>query len=164
MDKQKIDQPKALKVKGTGIFEGDNFTFKPAEQGEPTQKNVRTTKGGKLYETTSETKPLQVAHLSCPANAADPWQEYTSQLERLGVKPKTPQQLPQKQRLVSEGGMEIFLDAKECQLTYQGSINLNQHKNWQSEVMRQLQLIVRTLPGDEKFKKVMNKIKKGGIG
>lgn len=153
--------PKPIRVKGTGIFVGSEFNFKPAEQGEPTQLNVKTCKGGKLYETTSEKKPLQIAHLSCPADAADPWAEYVSQLRRLGIEPQEEKKLPRKQCVLSEGGMEIFLDQRQQQIIYQGTINLAQHRNWQSEVMRQLQLIVRTMPAHETFKKVINKIKKG---
>lgn len=159
---QKNSLPKPRKVRGTGTYVGDEFSFKPFEQGEPTQLNVKTCKGAKTYETTSEKDPLKVAHLSCPANAADPYAEYVGQLERLGIKPRQPQQRPQSQRLVSEGGMQVYLDGKQGQLMYQGSIDLTKSQNWQSEVMRQLQVIVRTLPACEKFKKVMNKIRKGG--
>lgn len=154
-------KPKPRRVRGTGIYLGDGFTFTPYEQGEPAQLNVKACKGGKTYETSSEKSPLKVAHLTCPANATDPWSEYTSQLERLGIKPMKPQQLPEKQRLMNEGGMEVFLNQKQAVLTYQGNIDLTQSRNWQSEVMRQLQLIVRTLPADEKFKKVINIVKKG---
>lgn len=158
----KITEPKARKVRGTGIYLGDEFTFKPTEQGEPAQLNVKTCRGGKTFETTSEKKPQRVAHLSCPADAADPWTEYTDRLRLLGIKPLQEQKLSQKQRLVSEGGMEIYLDAKQGRLLYQGSIELTKGLNWQSEVMRQLQVIVRTLPVNERFAKVVNKLKKGG--
>ena len=47
-------QPKPRKVRGTGTYMGDEFTFTPYEQGEPAQRNVKTTKGGKVYETSSE--------------------------------------------------------------------------------------------------------------
>lgn len=159
----KNEKPKPRKLRGWATYEGDEFTFKPTEQGEPAQLNVRTCKGGKLFTTTSEKSPLQVAHLSCPADTADLYAEYVGQLERLGIKPLTEQKLPVKQRLVSEGGVEVFLNDKEGVLTYQGSINLMQNRNWQSELMRQLQLMVRTLPTAEKFTKCVSKIKKGGL-
>ena len=160
MTSQKQSKPKPRKLRGWGSFEGDEFAFRPCEEGEPTQLNVRSVKGGKVFTTTSAKKPLQVAHLSCPADAADPWQEYTSQLQKLGIKPLKEQKLPEKQRLVDEGGMQVFLNATQGQLTYQGCIDLSKQRNWQSELMRQLQLIVRTLPGCEKFKQVINKLKK----
>lgn len=159
---ENLKQPKPIRVKGTGIFEGEGFTFRPAEQGEPSQLNIRSCKGGKVYETTSEKAPLKVAHLTCPANAADPYAEYISQLERLGIKPQTEQKQPEKQRLVCEGGMQVFINSKEGVLTYQGSIDLHQSRNWQSELMRQLQVVVRTLPAEKTFTSLINKIKKGG--
>ncbi len=156
------NKPKPRRVRGTGTYVGDEFTFTPCAQGEPAQLNVKTCKGGKLFDTTSEKSPLKVAHLTCSADAADPYAEYTSQLEKLGIKPHDQQHLPEKQRLVSEGGMQVYLDSKKGYLTYQGCIDLNVSHNWQSDVMRQLQIIVRTLPVHEKFKKIISKLKRGG--
>ena len=150
-------------VRGTAtIHEDARIEFTPYAQGEPTQKNVKECTGGKTFETTSATKPLKVVHLSCPANAADPYAEYISQLERLGIKPMTEQQLPTRQRLVNEAGMQVYLDSKDSVLTYQGRIDLTQAKNWQSELMRQLQVVVRSLPCEKKFTQLITKIKKGG--
>ena len=155
-------EPKPRRVRGTATYLGDEFSFRPTEQGEPAQLNVRSCKGGKTFETTSETKPLKVAHLTCPANAADPYSEYISQLERLGIRPQKEQKMPEKQRLVSENGMDIYLDNKEGILSYQGTINLCKSLNWQSEVMRQLQTIMRSLPAEKKFTQLISKLKKGG--
>lgn len=156
----KKTQPTSRKVRGTGIYTGDEFTFKPTEEGSPSQLNVKTCKGGKTFITTSERKPQRVAHLSCNADSPDPWSEYTDRLRLLGIKPLKEQTLSARQRLVAEGGMEIFLNAKEAELTYQGHIDLTASRNWQSDVMRQLQIIVRTLPANEKFNKVIKTIKK----
>ena len=157
------NQPKLRRVRGTGIYEGDEFTFKPCEQGEPAQRNVKAVKGAKTYETTSEKNPLKVAYLTCSADTADPYAEFIGQLDRLGIKPQKEQQMPESQRVVDEGGMQVYLNQKQGTLTYQGSIDLGKTQNWQSDVMRQLQIIVRTLPVHEKFKKVINKVKKGGF-
>lgn len=159
----KTTEPKVRKVRGTGIYLGDEFTFKPTEEGSPSQLNVKTCRGGKTFETTSETKPQRVAHLSCAADSPDPWTEYTDKLRQLGIKPLSEQKLSQKQRLVNEGGMQVYLNVQQGHLTYQGSIDLTRSLNWQSELMRQLQVIVRTLPVNEKFTKVVNKLKKGGL-
>lgn len=148
-------------MRGWATYLGDEFTFRPTEEGQPMQLNVKTCKGGKTFETTSEYRPLRVAHLTCPANTSDPWAEYTSQLERLGIKPQNPSPQREKQRIVAEGGVEVFLDPKACTLTYQATIDLAKSTNWQSEVMRQLQILMRTLPIQEKLKKVINKIRKG---
>ena len=57
-------KPKPRRVRGTGTYMGDEFTFTPYEQGEPAQRNVKTCKGGKVYETSSEKAPLKVAYLT----------------------------------------------------------------------------------------------------
>ena len=154
-------QPKPRKVRGTGIYAGDEFTFRPAEEGTPSQLDVKTCKGGKTFMTTSAKNPQKVAHLSWDANSPDPWTEYTNKLRLLGIKPQGEQQQPAKERLVCEGGMEVFFNAKQRKLIYQGSIDLTQNRNWQSEVMRQLQIIVRTLPANKKFISVINQLKRG---
>ena len=162
---KKTTQPeneKPVRVKGTGIFEGENFSFKAAEQGEPTQLNVKSCKGGKTFETTSEKKPLKVVHLTCPANAADPYREYLDQLEKLGIKPATQQKQPEQQRLMDEGCVQCWLNQTKGQLIYSGVIDLSTSRNWQADIMRQVQLVVRRLPAAERFKKILAKIKKGG--
>lgn len=162
-DKTNI-QSKPRKVRGTGIYQGDEFTFKPSEQGEPSQLNVRTCKGGKLFTTTSEKEPKQVVHLSINANASAPYAEYISQLERLGVKPqKGSRKLPDNLRVVSESGLQCWLNATKSELTFTGVIDLSKHpRNWQAETLRLVQLVVRRLPACESFNKVINEIKKGG--
>ena len=156
-------KPKPRKVRGTGTYVGDEFTFTPYEQGEPTQRNVKTTKGGKVYETCSEKKPMKVAYLTCAADAADPWSEYTSQLKKLGVKPQKPVALPDSLRVVKEQGLECWLDEEKNEMTFTGTIDLSKHsRDWQAEVLRQVQLVVRRLPASERFNKVINTIKNGG--
>lgn len=155
-------QPKPRKLRGVATYEGDDFSFRPCEQGEPTQVNVKTCKGGKTYETTSEKKPQRVAHLSCPADAADPWREYTAQLKRLGIKPLTPQQ-PETTRVVKENGLECYLDEQTQELTVQTTLSLPSHfRNWQAELLRQVQLVVRRLPASETFNKTINNLKNQG--
>jgi hypothetical protein len=150
-------------VRGTGTYVGDEFTFTPYEQGEPAQRNVKTTKGGKVYETCSEKKPMKVAYLTCAADAADPWSEYTSQLKKLGVKPQKPKQQPDCLRVVKENGLECWLDEEKNEMTFTGTIDLLRHsRDWQAEVLRQVQLVVRRLPASDKFNKVINLIKNGG--
>lgn len=155
-------KPKARKVRGTGTYVGDEFTFKPCAEGESTQRDVKSCKNGKLFTTTSEKKPLQVAHLSCPADSPDPWAEYTRRLIQLGVKPLKPTEQPENQRVVCEDGLECWLDESKGQLTFTGSIDLTRHyRDWQAEVLRQVQLVVRRLPASERFNKTINIIKKG---
>lgn len=156
-------QSKPRKVGGTGTYVGDGFTFTPYEQGEPAQRNVKTTKGGKVYETSSEKKPLKVAYLTCAADAADPWNEYTSQLKKLGVKPVKPVAMPDSLRMVAEQGLECWLDEEKQEMTFTGTIDLARHsRDWQAEVLRQVQLVVRRLPANQQFNKVINALKSGG--
>ena len=154
-------KPKTRKLRGWATYKGDEFAFRPCEEGEPTQLNVRTTTGGKVFNTTSAKKPLQVAHLSCPADAADPWHEYTAQLRKLGIKPQEPQEEPATERIVAESNLQGWLDEKKGELTYTGTLDLNTHfRNWQAELLRQVQLIVRRLPASYKFNKTINNLKK----
>ena len=156
-------KPKPRKVRGTGTYIGDEFTFTPYEQGEPTQRNVKTTKGGKVYETCSEKKPMKVAYLTCAADTADPWSEYTSQLKKLGVKPQKPQQQPDTLRVVAEQGLECWLDEEKNEMNFTGKIDLSKHsRDWQAEVLRQVQLVVRRLPANERFNKLVSNIKNNG--
>ena len=149
-------KPKPRKVRGTGTYVGDEFTFTPYEQGEPAQRNVKTTKGGKVYETCSEKKPMKVAYLTCAADAADPWSEYTSQLKKLGVKPLKPVQMPDSLRVVKENGLECWLDEEKNEVTYTGTLDLTKHpRDWQAEVLKQVQLVVRRLPASERFNKLV---------
>lgn len=163
MTEQKTPKPKPRKLRGWATYEGDEFSFRPCEEGEPTQLNVRSVKGGKLFTTKSAKKPLQVAHLSCPADAADPWHEYTSQLKKLGIKPQQPVQQPESLRVVSEENLQCWLDEKKQEVTFRGTISLERHfRSWQAELLRQVQLIVRRLPANERFCKTINNLKKGG--
>ena len=156
-------KPKPRRVRGTGIYSGDNFSFTPYEQGEPAQLNVKTCKGGKTYQTSSEKKPLKVAYLTCQADAADPWSEYISQLERLGIKPLKPVKMPDRLRVVCEDGLQCWLNESKAELTFSGTVNISKHtRDWQAEVLRQVQLVVRRLPASERFNKVINNIKNGG--
>ncbi len=156
-------KPKPRRVRGTGTYMGDEFTFTPYEQGEPAQLNVKTCKGGKTYQTSSEKKPMKVAYLTCAADAPDPWSEYTSQLKKLGVKPQKPQQLPDSLRVVNESGLQCWLDEEKGEVTFTGTVNLGKHsRDWAAEVLRQVQLVVRRLPACERFNKVINLIKNSG--
>ena len=156
-------KPKPRKVRGTGTYLGDEFTFTPYEQGEPAPRHVKTTKGGKVYETCSEKKPMKVAYLTCAADSADPWNEYTSQLKKLGIKPQKPQQQPDTLRVVNESGLQCWLDETKEEMTFTGVINLGKHsRDWQAETLRLVQLVVRRLPANQQFNRVINSIKNGG--
>ena len=42
----KTTEPKVRKVRGTGIYLGDEFTFKPTEEGSPSQLNIQAYRRG----------------------------------------------------------------------------------------------------------------------
>lgn len=78
------------------------------------------------------------------------------------MRPKTPPKLPDRLRVVKEQGLECWLNETKAELTFTGTVCLEGHqRDWQAEVLRQVQLIVRRLPANERFNKVINIIKKG---
>ena len=79
------------------------------------------------------------------------------------MKPKKPVALPTELRVVKENGLECWLDEEKNEMTFTGTIDLSRHsRDWQAEVLRQVQLVVRRLPASERFNKVINNIKNGG--
>ena len=79
------------------------------------------------------------------------------------LKPKKPLPLPTEQRVVDEEGLQCWLNTEKLQMTFTGTIDLARHqRDWQAEVLKQVQLVVRRLPASEKFNLVINQIKKQG--
>jgi hypothetical protein len=67
--------------------------------------------------------------------------------------------------VVDEDGLQCWLNEAKGELTFTGTISLTKNcRNWQAEVLRQVQLVVRRLPASERFNKVINNIKNGGTG
>lgn len=158
---------KKVKVRGTGTYdpETNEFGFTPFNDGPSSQTNVRNCKGGgKSWETTGS-DPSRMISLKCKMSEADQYSELARQFETLtkDLKPKKPVKLPDSQRVVSESGLQCWLNATKGELTFSGIINLSQHpRDWQAEVLRLVQLVVRRLPASDKFNKVINKLKIGG--
>ena len=66
-------------------------------------------------------------------------------------------------RVVSEDGLQCWLNEDKSEMVFMGTINLTLHsRDWQAEVLRQVQLVVRRLPISDRFNKLMNLIRKGG--
>jgi hypothetical protein len=66
-------------------------------------------------------------------------------------------------RMVAEDGLQCWLDTEKGKMTFTGTVDLSRHcRDWQAEVLRLVQLVVRRLPANEKFNKVVNNIKNGG--
>ena len=158
-------QPKPRKVRGTGIYSGNEFTFKPCEEGPSSQTNVKTCAGGGKRWVTTGSDPSKMITLKSKESSADQYSDFVKQFEALtkDLHPKKPVTMPDSQRVVNESGLQCWLNATKGELTFTGTIDLSKHsRDWQAEVLRQVQLVVRRLPASDKFNKVINTIKNGG--
>lgn len=163
---QIMDKQKKVKVRGTGTYdpETNEFGFTPFNEGPSSQTSVKNCKGGgKSWETTGS-DPSRMLSLKCKVSDPDAYVELSKQFNALtkDLRPKEPIQLPDKQRVVSEKGLECWLDESKGELTFTGTISLTENcRNWQAETLRLVQLIVRRLPGNERFNILINKLRKG---
>ena len=158
-------QPKPRKVRGTGIYSGNEFTFKTCEEGPSSQTNVKTCTGGGKRWVTTGSDPSKMITLKSKESSADQYSDFVKQFEALtkDLHPKKPVTMPDSQRVVNESGLQCWLNAIKGELTFTGTIDLSKHsRDWQAEVLRQVQLVVRRLPASERFNKVINRIKNGG--
>lgn len=158
---------KKVRVRGTGCYDpSDNsFDFTPFADGPSSQTNVKSCKGGgKSWETTGSDPSLMVS-LKCKKSAPDAYAELSKQFNQLtkDLKPKKPVAMPDNLRVVNESGLECWLDETKNEMTFRGTVDLSKNcRNWQAEVLKQVQLVVRRLPANERFNKVINQIKNGG--
>lgn len=160
-------KPKKIKVRGTGCFDpSDNsFDFVPFNDAPSTQQNVKTCAGGGKRWVTTGADPSKMITLKCKESSADQYSDFLSQFNALtkDLKPKKPMVPPTELRVVSEGGLQCWLDEQKGVVTFTGTIDLGKHtRDWQAEVLRQVQLVVRRLPASDKFNRVINNIKKTG--
>ena len=156
---------KKIRVRGTATLnpETNEFGFTPFNDGPSSQTNVKNFKGGKSWETTGSDPSLMLS-LKCKKSAPDAYAELSKQFNQLtkGMKPKKPVELPNDKRIVNEQGLQCWLDEEKQEITFTGSIDLARHpRDWQAEVLRMVQLVVRRLPANENFNKIINNIKKG---
>lgn len=156
---------KKVKVRGTGTFDpSDNsFKFDPFNEAPSTQKNVKSCAGGGKCWTTTGADPSKMLTLKCKVSSPDPYAELSRQFAALtkDMKPKKPIALPSQQRVVSEDGLGCYLDEAKGTMTFTGTIDLTRHqRDWQAEVLRQVQLVVRRLPASERFNTLIRNIKK----
>ena len=161
------NKPKKIKVRGTGTYDpADNsFDFTPFNDGPSTQTEVKSCLGGGKSWTTTGKDPSRMLSLKCKASSADQYSDLVTQFNQLtrDLKPKKPVTPPDTLRVVKEQGLECWLDEGKNEVTFTGTIDLTRHsRDWQAEVLRQVQLVVRRLPASERFNKVINLIKNGG--
>jgi len=160
-------ETKRIKVRGTGCFDpSDNsFDFTAFNEAPSTQQDVKKCAGGGKSWLTTGTDPSRMFTLKTKASSPDQYADVLAQFNALTkyMRPKQPMKLPDSQRVVAEDGLQCWLNTKKGEMTFTGTINLSKHpKDWQAEVLRQVQLVVRRLPANEKFNKVISNINKGG--
>ena len=162
-----LDKKKKIKVRGTGSYDPatNEFGFTPFKDGPSSQTNVKSCKGGgKSWETTGS-DPSRMITLKTKMSSPDQYADFLRQFNALtkDLKPKKPVQMPESMRMVAEDGLQCWLDTEKGKMTFTGTVDLSRHcRDWQAEVLRLVQLVVRRLPANEKFNKVINNIKKGG--
>lgn len=164
---EKIDnKTKKIKVRGTATINPatNEFGFTPFSDGPSSQTNVKNCKGGgKSWETTGS-DPSRMITLKTKMSSPDQYSDVLAQFEALtrDLKPKKPVALPDNLRVVKEQGLECWLDETKNELTFSGTIDLSKNcRNWQAEVLRMVQLVVRRLPSNENFNRLINTLKKG---
>ena len=160
----KDKKTRKIRVRGTGCYDpSDNsFDFTPFADGPSSQTNVKTVSGGAKRWTTTGADPSKMFTLKTKESSPDQYADVLKQFEALtrDLKPKKPISPPDNLRVVKEQGLECWLDEKKSEMTFTGKIDLSRHsRDWQAEVLRQVQLVVRRLPASERFNKVINDIK-----
>lgn len=160
---------KKVRVRGTGCFdfETKKFGFEPFNEAPSTQTNVKTCNGGGKRWTTTGSDPSKMISLKSKESSPDQYADFVRQFDALtkDLKPEKPVALPDSLRVVKENGLECWLDEEKNEMTFTGTVDLSRHsRDWQAEVLRQVQLVVRRLPASERFNKVINNFKNiGGL-
>lgn len=160
---------KKIRVRGTGTFdpETQKFGFEPFNEAPSTQTNVKTCNGSGKRWTTTGSDPSKMISLKSKESSPDQYADFVRQFDALtkDLKPEKPVVLPDSLRVVKENGLECWLDEEKNEMTFTGTVDLSRHsRDWQAEVLRQVQLVVRRLPASERFNKVINNFKNiGGL-
>ena len=162
------ERTKKIKVRGTGCFdpEDNSFGFTPFNEAPSTQKDVKNCAGGGKRWTTTGSDPSTMFTLKTKQSSPDQYADVLAQFNALtkDLQPKKPVQQPDTLRVVSEEGLQCWLDSEKAKLIVTTTLDLNSHfRSWQAELLRQVQLVVRRLPANGQFCKTINHIKKGGI-
>ena len=158
---------KKIRVRGTGCYDpSDNsFDFTPFNEAPSSQQNVKTCAGGGKRWVTTGTDPSKMITLKSKESSADQYADFVSQFNALtkDLKHQKPVTLPDSLRVVDEDGLQCWLNEAKGELTFTGTVDLSKNcRNWQAETLRLVQLVVRRLPANERFNRVLNLIKNGG--
>lgn len=166
MDKKET-KTKKIRARGVGSYDPDTkkFGFEPFNEAPSTQQDVKKCAGGGKSWLTTGTDPSRMFTLKTKASSPDQYRDLLDQFNQLtkDLRSEKPETLPDSLRVVKENGLECWLDTKKGEVTFTGTIDLSKHsRDWQAEVLRQVQLVVRRLPANDKFNKIINDLKKGG--
>ena len=158
---------KKVKVRGTGTYDPatNEFGFTPFNDDPSTQTKVKTCRGGGKRWTTTGADPSKMFTLKTKESSPDQYADVLAQFNALtkDLKPKKPVTLPDELRVVKEQGLECWLDEVKNEMSFMGTIDLSKHsRDWQAETLRLVQLVVRRLPANQQFNRVINSIKNGG--
>lgn len=158
---------KKFKVRGTATIDPatNEFGFTPFNDAPSTQTKVKTCTGGGKRWTTTGSDPSKMITLKSKESSADQYADFVSQFNALtkDLKPQKPVTLPDSLRVVKEQGLECWLDERKNEMTFTGIVDLSRHsRDWQAEVLHQVQLVVKRLPASERFNKIINNLKNGG--
>ena len=165
--KQTDKKSKKVKVRGVGSYDPETkkFGFEPFNEAPSTQTDVKTVSGGAKRWTTTGADPSKMFTLKTKESSPDQYADVLKQFEALtrDMKPQKPITLPDNLRVVNESGLQCWLDEEKSEMTFTGVINLGKHsRDWQAETLRLVQLVVRRLPANQQFNRVVNSIKSGG--
>ncbi len=155
-----------IKTRGVGVYDPANnsFDYTPFNEGASSQTDVKNCIGGGKSWITTGKDPSRMLSLKCKASSSDQYSDLLTQFNQLtkDLKPEKPVTLPDSLRVVKENGLECWLDEKKNEMTFTGRIDLTRHpRDWQAEVLRQVQLVVRRLPANQRFNKIINTLKTG---
>lgn len=156
------DKKKKIKVRGTATIDPatNEFGFMPFNDAPSTQSAVKTCAGGGKRWTTTGADPSKMFTLKTKESSADQYADVLAQFNALtkDMKPKKQPAMPDSQRMVAEDGLQCWLNESKGELTFTGTIDLSKHpRDWQAEVLRQVQLVVRRLPANDRFCTVLKK-------
>ena len=158
------NKQKKLKVRGTATIDPatNEFGFVPYSDAPSTQSAIKTCAGGGKRWVTTGSDPSKMISLKSKESSADQYADFVSQFNALtkDLKLKKPVSLPDSLRVVKEQGLECWLDEEKSEMSFRGTIDLSKHpRDWQAETLRLVQLVVRRLPSNENFNRVINNIK-----
>ena len=124
-----------------------NCEFRAQAKGEPREEVLKKEGSGKLYRTTGKNRSQMVAHLSVPADTADPVASMTRQFNALTKDMRTRVKRPEAkgEKLMNEDGTQIVLNSQERRLYINIEYNLDKNPNIAYELSKILAKVTQCL-------------------